>query len=493
VGLAVHKVQEDWLRHGVVPDPQQTLKVAAGLRFPGRIAEAGLSYLPTPGSCEVERKFWLEVEPGLVIYGLIDVFQAAAPCALIVDHKTTTDFKWALTAADLMTDEQNVIYAIVAMLMSEQKRVLTRWLYYLTHGTPKVKPVECMRDWDEAMVALEPLIEVARSTLALHGQVKTALELPPSPDHCGAYGGCEHIERCQITTAQRLGAAMEQFNINEFVARKKAENAGAPPAPPVAPPTPAAGAVPPAPPVAPPTGELVPPAAPPVATAPPTPTAPDAPAAPPAPEAPAASPATAVVAAPAAAHFDPTMLDGWTRDQLKAKLVELGVVDSGCRWKEPRLRDTLVNVLTSGLPEEPPPPGVPPAPGAPPPPLDGPPAPAPPAATVTVAGLTPVVVTGSDRPIDVLYVNCMPVPSDGAHRLSDLLAPLLDSINPMGDYRLHPEYGFGKAAAKLSEVVLEHIHEWEGYEIVASTGYTEHRDVLVTLESRAKRVVCKLT
>jgi hypothetical protein len=493
VGSGTHSELEDWLAHGAVPDENKVVPTSKGLRYPGKIAMAGLPLIPAPGTCEVERKFWLEIEPGVVIYGLID-FLAQIPVPIVGDHKTTTDFKWALSPDDLLTDEQNTIYAVVGMLLLNQPAVLTRWVYYLNHGTPEARAVDRTRNWNEAVVALQPLAELVKTSMEFHRTIKTALELPPNPGHCGAYGGCEHIGRCQIKTGERLRAAMGQFNVAEFVAKKRAEDAAAaPPAPAPAPaappPAPAAEAAPPPAPApapeAPPPAPAPAPAAPPPAPAPPAEAAP--PAAPPTVTVPAPPAAPAAPATPEASTFDAATLDTWSRDQLKAKLVELGVVKGSCRWKEKRLRDTLTNVFEQGLPADPPPPGVPPAPQEPPPPTLPEEAAEEPPAAVTIPTGVPV-----DKVLEALYIDCAPVPAgEGVVRLSDLLQPLLDQINPAGDYRLHPDYGSGKAGAKLSELVVENCYQWEGLSIVASTSYVEHRDVLTVLESRAKQVVQK--
>jgi len=533
LGTVVHGVLEEWLSDGVVPDEDTPMAIDKGLRYPGRIAAAGLPFLPPPGTCEVEKRFWLETEPGVAFYGFIDFLSREQ--ALVGDHKSTTDFKWALTPDDLLTDEQSIIYSVVGMLLMGVEQIDTRWVYYRNHGIPAARPVSRTRYWDEATLALASLTDIARYTLGLRDTCTDVMELPPNPGNCGAYGGCAHQERCKITNKERIRAAMGEsettFDIGTFVSNRAKEQTEAvaqasepPPVPSqiAAANPPTVGAAPPPVPESKPEPEPAPPPlpepepepepepAPPPLPEPETlpPPLPDPPAAKP-PEEGAPPPSTAAtppetaasaamppeITASAATPPDTTGsaakppdtqtvpappkpeegfllqdITTWTREQLKAKLVALGVVPENCRWKQKRLLDTLQNTQEYGVPEEgeQPPPGVPPLPPkAPPPP--------------TMPPHTPAIA--------VLYIDCAPVPAKNVYSLSTLLQPLLDQLNPEGDYRLHPDYGAGQAAGRLAQLVLESCEEWKGKSIIASTIYAEHLDVLPTLEANAKLVV----
>jgi hypothetical protein len=150
--------------------------------------------------------------------------------------------------------------------------------------------------------------------------------------------------------------------------------------------------------------------------------------------------------------------------------LELGEVEPSCRWKEKRLRETLANVLTYGVqkPEDQPPPGVPPVPPEPPAAVTEPP----------TFGTGMVVASTAEKPIDVLYVDCAPIPANGAVLLSDLLASLIG-----------PEFPEG---SELDAKVEKACHGWQGYQIIASRHYSEHCDVLVVLEARSKLLVAAL-
>jgi hypothetical protein len=60
------------------------------------------------------------------------------------DHKTTSDFKWALTSAGLRDDVQANLYAYDIMVTEKVDLVYGRWIYYLTAAgkRPEARPVE---------------------------------------------------------------------------------------------------------------------------------------------------------------------------------------------------------------------------------------------------------------------------------------------------------------------------------------------------------------
>jgi hypothetical protein len=89
-----------------------------------------------------------------------------------------------------------------------------------------------------------------------------------------------------------------------------------------------------------------------------------------------------------------------------------------------------------------------------------------------------------------LYINCLPIPMEGdVILLSDIIAPILRDMCPEGDYRLHPDLGFGKAAGALTEAVLERLANYQGTWVIVSTYLSEHRDVLAALEARAEVII----
>ena len=99
-GVKVHAQLERWLRHGILPDP--TLPE-------GKVAESGLHHLPAPNTpgLMVESEIFTITQQA-IYHGFGDWIEPASPSThylpVIGDHKSTVDFKWALTSEDLERD-----------------------------------------------------------------------------------------------------------------------------------------------------------------------------------------------------------------------------------------------------------------------------------------------------------------------------------------------------------------------------------------------------
>jgi hypothetical protein len=107
LGTREHELWDAWLSKGEVPDPDEVFVTDRGVKYPGKIARAALHLLPPPFSgIECEKEFTLEVD-GVRLYGFIDFLTME----IVGDHKTTTDFKWAMSAEELAEDIQAIIYA----------------------------------------------------------------------------------------------------------------------------------------------------------------------------------------------------------------------------------------------------------------------------------------------------------------------------------------------------------------------------------------------
>lgn len=298
LGTRVHAILEAWLKDGKAFD-LSTME--------GQIASSGIQHLPNPKECEVEKGFVIKTD--VANYrGYIDVrFGDELP--VILDHKTTSDLRWAKTEDDLRKDTQATLYAAEAMSRTGQDAVELRWVYYKTkkpYQSHKVSLVVLKEDIEKNFDAIDA---TAALILDAYAKIKSGKELPPNPSHCGAYGGCYFIKTCNLQPREMLQAHLandakgvrptmtqgQQEQGLSLAEKLKARKAWQPhpdvagfewcpatgetrpmttqnhPAPPVA-------AAPPPPPPAP----MAPPPPPPAAMAPPPPPAPPRPPAPPA-------------------------------------------------------------------------------------------------------------------------------------------------------------------------------------------------------------------
>ena len=131
----------------------------------------------------------------------------------VVDYKTTSDFRWAKKPEDLLYDPQAVLYAHHEFLTWPGPTVNIMWLYLhkrksaampvrLTvtreHAAQGFDALEAYAD--EMQAAADAAAAVAPPALPIEDRRQSThlyvLSLPANTDHCGAYGGCPHRDRC---------------------------------------------------------------------------------------------------------------------------------------------------------------------------------------------------------------------------------------------------------------------------------------------------------
>lgn len=231
LGKACHAQLEVWLGAGTPLD----LTTEAG-----QIALSGIHWLPTPKAegLETERHFVLQMG-GHTWQGYKD-FEVAGPVPLVGDHKTTRDFRWAKSEADLRTDPQACLYAADAMVRYDVPVVDLLWVYYRTTGARRSEPRRARVTREDIAPTLERMVAVADEMAAIVASGKPAKEVRMLPA-CNAYGGCEYLQICNPTPQEMMRSIMSQQKAFDFVAELKARQAGAinppaaapPPAPPV--------------------------------------------------------------------------------------------------------------------------------------------------------------------------------------------------------------------------------------------------------------------
>lgn len=205
LGTDVHTVLERWLLNGVPPNPFERV---------GEIANAGLHLLPIPGpELEIEREFKIKIGNhhyrGKVDVGFVD--QAGVPW--VIDHKTTSDFGWMLTPDLLIDDVQALLYAKDALDRYGVDQVHLRWVYYLTRKphAAKVSEIRITRtEVDERWPVIDELVTQLNQ---IHRTVTDPLTLTPNAKSCAKYGGCPHIQRCNLTPEERITSIMTQVDL----------------------------------------------------------------------------------------------------------------------------------------------------------------------------------------------------------------------------------------------------------------------------------------
>jgi len=185
----------------------------------GEIALAGLGYLPppmAPGSA-VEGAAVLYLG-GHEVHARMDLMckpedlpgQGEAPDVdlCILDHKTTTDFKWAKTPEILMRDAQAALYALYAYLLGA-RRVLLRWVYYRTTPPFQARAV----DLYVSPADMAPEILRCRADMDAMAAIWETRDYPdPDVSGCQKYGGCPYRDGhpCIVTPEEALRAVMRR-------------------------------------------------------------------------------------------------------------------------------------------------------------------------------------------------------------------------------------------------------------------------------------------
>ena len=188
LGTNVHTVAEDYLNLGTVPDLSTK---------PGKIFASGIHLLPDRKLVTgVEKNFNLRFNDDVTFHGIVDF----TGDDFIGDHKTTSNFRYALTPEELVTDYQGVLYGMAHATdrnlgLTDKFKLI--WIYYLTRGKPQARRVQI----ETSRVQLErtyfPLAEKAEKLVKLKNTVESALEVEPNYSACGAFGGCPFRNKCE--------------------------------------------------------------------------------------------------------------------------------------------------------------------------------------------------------------------------------------------------------------------------------------------------------
>jgi len=198
----------------------------------GEIAQAGLPYLPEPGTpgMIIEGSFASRSEEtGIVYRGFKDLELPG----LVHDHKTTGNPRYALTAETLPWNTQAIIYAQDHLDAFRVDTVNLRWLYLATKGARKAWPVDVTLDRATVEDRMRVVESIALEMKEIKGRVSASevLSLPPNANACEGYGGCPHRHRCNLSQGERLKSIMSTSVLASIRARKEALEARKAPEP----------------------------------------------------------------------------------------------------------------------------------------------------------------------------------------------------------------------------------------------------------------------
>ena len=218
-GSLIHKQFEAYLKGESLDYSSPAMREAAERALPGVIN------LPPPQSpgMLVEHGFSFETSGGIVFRGFMDVVlpdsgvvpgcEGGAPC--VIDHKSTSSFRYLKSPEVLRTDVQAMIYAYRAMAMFRNPTVDLVWNYVRTKDSAQTQRVH-LRVVSEHVTEqfLGPITKTATELVAMYAAAPRVLDLPPSLGQCDAYGGCPYKLNCTDLHSGPMGHLTHDEELN---------------------------------------------------------------------------------------------------------------------------------------------------------------------------------------------------------------------------------------------------------------------------------------
>lgn len=201
LGEAVHAQLEAYMDKGTLPDESTEA---------GSIAASGISLLPEPETCWTELKMhdddihfrWPPVVlSGIPVSGYIDLCDITVTPPLVLDHKTTSDLKWAKTEEELLCDPQMILYGSFVLGACDKQdipteEVETGHVVYLTRGARRARKTTVVLTREHLSREREKL-EVTVDKMKVLALVRSPDEVPGEPNSCNNYGGCHFRDKCR--------------------------------------------------------------------------------------------------------------------------------------------------------------------------------------------------------------------------------------------------------------------------------------------------------
>jgi hypothetical protein len=230
-GTVAHKIIELWLTKAFLPpinpstartfaaiailDHDFCDKVGKDLSIEliieaAKVATKGLGLLPAPGpGLVVEEPFSTDLNGVTFRSHGIDLYDTRPDAKIrLYDHKTCKTLGYVPTPEEMREDVQAISYAYELMLKHGCDPqtcgprcsgwgdvIACRWIYYPRSNEP-AKAVDFSFTWQELETKwLQIAADV--NTLARLAEASTWDQVEGNAEHCGDYGGCEFLSKCQ--------------------------------------------------------------------------------------------------------------------------------------------------------------------------------------------------------------------------------------------------------------------------------------------------------
>lgn len=200
-GVAVHKVIESFLKKE--PEP---LGMTEAKKYAESAKEQLRPYLAMDNL--IEQGFEMPTFPGGPIWkGFIDLLVKSVTPKIVGDHKTTSDFRYRKTPAELVVDPQLVSYARKAADWFPGDEGFTVTHFYVKTRAPftsmrvdgYLSREKIMESWNG------PILDDVKK-MQVDATAKSALDLPPTLTSCRRYGRpCAFVKQCQTDVGRFAG------------------------------------------------------------------------------------------------------------------------------------------------------------------------------------------------------------------------------------------------------------------------------------------------
>lgn len=221
-GTAIHHAIEHYIAYETVLDvvyvDVETGRVAAeGEEHEvARFVESVIDFLEDVTVISVEEKMTLKTFPGGTTWiGYIDVLAADR----IIDWKTTSNFRYANTPEDLMTDPQAISYALsVFRKYPEADEFDVTFVYIQTSNKVKVnvKPVTVTLTRDHCEAEFNKIKKDIKQMLTL-SVIQDPDKIPRNLENCMAFGKlCMHAPYCDRVEQGILDKGKQEVTPNRF-------------------------------------------------------------------------------------------------------------------------------------------------------------------------------------------------------------------------------------------------------------------------------------
>lgn len=201
-GIAIHKMQEDYLMKGTIPVPGTEAAELFRLALP---------FLPRPKIATVEERS--NVVIGEIEYVTIPdayLYDWETQTISLIDHKTSKHFpRFLLRKREQFLDDVQFLLYSRALLLRYliATGVQATWIGYKVRDpnsdkkyTPKVYAEPQTFSRAEVLDAFARIVApLATKLIQIHSKGLRAAQLPANVDHCTEYGGCYYLKQkiCQ--------------------------------------------------------------------------------------------------------------------------------------------------------------------------------------------------------------------------------------------------------------------------------------------------------